>query len=327
MTENVPHKSQNSAPISSEGTWFLTGPTASGKSLVAVEIALQIGAEIISMDSMAVYRGMEIGTAKPEPRLRDRVVHHLLDLVDPAEEFSLAEYLQAAHRAAEEIRLRGRQVLFVGGTPLYLRALLRGASTGPPPDWDFRKEMQSLEARNGPGTLHAKLETVDPLSAQRLQPGDLKRIIRALEVFERTGTTISSQQVHAQDPEGPLHPRVIAIHWPRDILHERINRRVLEMFDQGLVAETQALLCRVNPPGRTARQALGYREVAEHLVGKMSLDEAIAAVQVRTRQFAKRQMTWIRSFREIQLVSPDPQDSPAQIAKRILEPLGEGLSP
>jgi tRNA dimethylallyltransferase len=216
-------------------SWFLTGPTASGKSAVGVALARRIGAEIISMDSMALYRGMDIGTAKPTPQERRSVPHHLIDVIEPGDEFSLAQYLSAAGREAAEIAGRGRQSLFVGGTPLYLKGLLRGIFEGPPADWPLRRRLADEAQTHGGAWLHERLAQVDPAAAARLHPNDTRRLIRALEVFEKTGQPISRLQRQFQIGRRSEECRVFVLDWPRPELHVRIDRRVREMFAAGLV--------------------------------------------------------------------------------------------
>ncbi|HLA83367.1 MAG TPA: tRNA (adenosine(37)-N6)-dimethylallyltransferase MiaA [Thermoguttaceae bacterium] len=281
--------------------WFLTGPTASGKTTVGLELARRIGAEIISMDSMALYRGMDIGTAKPSAAERREVVHHLVDVLESGEEFSLAQYVEAAGRAAEEIRGRGRAVLFVGGTPLYLKALLRGIFEGPPADWTLRRQLRDEAAQNGPETLHRRLAEVDSEAAARLHANDLRRVIRALEVFEKTGEPISRLQRQFDRARPAEECRVFVLDWPREALYERIDERVRWMFDEGLVEEVHRLLAL---PGlsRTAGQALGYREVIELIRQEGDPAQTIGLVQTHTRQFAKRQGTWFRGLSECRFV-------------------------
>ena len=179
--------------------WFLTGATAVGKTAVGLALAEQLGAEIISLDSMAVYRGMDIGTAKPSPAQQAQVPHHLIDIVDPCEEFSVERYLDAAFAKITEIAARGREVLFVGGTPLYLKALLRGLSAGPPANWQLREEIEAEVKKVGSQVLHERLEQVDPLAASQIHPRDTRRLIRALEVFRSTGEPISHHQWHFEE--------------------------------------------------------------------------------------------------------------------------------
>lgn len=302
------------AEIPTADCWFLTGPTASGKTAVGVELALQLGAEIVSLDSMALYRGMDIGTAKPSPSERRGVPHHLVDVLDPAEECSLAHYVAAAHRVTAEIRGRGREVLFVGGTPLYLKALLRGIFQGPAADWEFRRRLQAEAESKEAGWLHAQLATVDPVSAGRLHPGDVRRLIRALEVFEKTGRPMSDwqRQFDRARPAGAC--RVFALDWPRPELHRRIDARVDAMFAAGFVEEARKLLANPGGLSHTARQALGYREIWAHLEGRFDLDATVLLVKTHTRQFAKRQSTWFRSLSECRRVAGAEAGAPALAA-------------
>ncbi len=306
-----------------DNCWFLTGPTASGKTHIGFELAEQLGAEIISLDSMAVYRDMDIGTAKPNIEHRQRISHHLLDLASPQDDFSLAKYLEYAYRAIDEIHDRNRQVLFVGGTPLYLKCLLRGVDSGPPPDWEFREEVQRELHTAGSQALHHRLRQVDPLAADKLHPNDTRRIIRALEVYKNTGQPLSHRQLHFQDPPVEQSNRVFVLDWPRDQLHERIHQRVDAMFEMGIVEEVQLLVKKYGNLGRTARQAVGYREVLEFLDGSIDLNEAKNKVKTRTRQFSKRQGTWFRSLSECRFIPISGQVVPQKIVPQII---GQSLS-
>ncbi len=298
--------------------WVLAGPTAVGKSAVALELAERLNAEIVALDSMTVYRGMDIGTAKPSQDNQSRVPHHLLDVIDPHEEYSLADYLRAAGVACAGIVSRGHVPLFVGGTGLYLRGVLRGLFEGPSANWDIRRELEEVERSQGEGTLHRRLQTVDPESAAWLHPHDQRRIIRALEVFQLTGEPLSRLQ-----QEATLHPeqRPQHVYWlepPRDWLHTRIDRRVDSMFAAGLVEEVQQLLALPQGLGRSARQALGYKEVLDHLAGTCNLAATVDTLQTRTRQFAKRQHTWFRNLPECGAWSITGCESPAEIAESLL---------
>jgi tRNA dimethylallyltransferase len=299
--------------------WFLAGPTACGKSAAGCELADLLNAQIISLDSMALYRGMDAGTAKPDAAMRARVPHHLIDILDPHEDFSLAEYVQAAHAAARAIVACGQVPLFVGGTGLYLRGVLRGVLEGPPADWNLRKELDDLAEREGNEALRARLYRIDSALAARLHPDDRRRIIRGIEVFELTGVPLSAQQRQEALPcdVRPLH--VYWLHPPRDWLYARIDQRVTEMFGAGLVEEVERLLASDCPPGKIARQALGYKEVIEHLGGGLSLAETVTLVQTRTRQFAKRQHTWFRNLNECTAVEITGAESPREIATRLFE--------
>ena len=298
-------------------SWFLTGPTAAGKTGGAVELARRIGAEIISMDSMALYRDMDIGTAKPNAAQRQAVPHHLLDVLDPSEQCSLAWYLDAAERQAEQIRARGHEVLLVGGTPLYLKGLLRGIFQGPPADWTLRHRLQAEAQGQDAAWLHGKLSAVDPVSAGRLHPNDSRRLIRALEVFELTGRPISQWQQQFEQGRRADQCRVFVLDWPRPELNERIDRRVDAMFAAGLVEEVRGLMALPQPLGKTARQAVGYGEVIEHLEGRFRLAETVERVKTRTRQLAKRQGTWFRSLSECRFVSLSGPIDPDVVAGEI----------
>ncbi len=299
--------------------WFLTGATAGGKTAVGVELARRIGAEIVSLDSMALYRGMDIGTAKPTAAERREVSHHLVDILEPHQEFSLAQYVDAAQRSIHEIKDRGREVLFVGGTPLYLKGLLRGIFQGPPADWDLRRRLAEQAETEGPGFLHRRLAEVDPPAAERLHPNDTRRLIRALEVYEKTGQPISRLQREFDVARPADACRVFVLRWPTHELNARIDRRVDEMFAAGLVEEVRALLLRPQPLSKTAAQAVGYREVIEHLRGERGLAETVELVKTHTRRFAKRQRTWFRSLSECRFVPVDDPIDPGEVARRIAE--------
>ncbi len=298
--------------------WFLTGPTASGKTGVALALAERLRAEIISLDSMALYRGMDIGTAKPTADQRAVVPHHLLDLIEPEEEFSVARYLEAAHATIADIRARDREVLFVGGTPLYLKVLLRGLFEGPEADWEFRSQIEEELRTVGQEALFARLAQVDPLSAARLHPNDTRRLIRALEVYKITGQPISHQQMEFDEGRSAEECRVFVLQRPKEQLHAQIDERVDTMFAAGLVDEVRRLTSAGRRLGRTANQAVGYREVLDHLAGRLSLDEAVEQVKTRTRRFAKRQATWFRSLSECRSVPIEDELSAEEIAERIL---------
>jgi tRNA dimethylallyltransferase len=327
------HGDEEDRPLSGEipplppvaDAWFLTGPTAAGKTKVGVQLAQRLNAEIISLDSMAIYRGMDIGTAKPTAEDRAAVTHHLLDIASPREEFSLSEYLDAAHVAVAEIRSRGKEALFVGGTPLYLKALLRGAYQGPPADWAFREQIEKELADVGLEALHERLQVIDPLLAAKLHPRDKRRIIRGLEVFRLTGQPLSHQQNQFDLANSAEASNVFVLHWPRELLHQRIEARVDQMFAAGLVTEVKSLIAEHGQLSRTAAQAVGYREVLEYLSliprdatsSPLTLEQCVDAVKTRTRQFAKRQETWFRSLSECTFIELDIDHSPEQVAERI----------
>jgi tRNA dimethylallyltransferase len=277
---------------------YLTGPTASGKTAIGVLLARRLEAEIIAMDSMTLYRGMNIGTAKPTPAERAGVPHHLIDALDPWQQASVANYREWARSAIEAIESRGKRVLFVGGTALYLKALIRGLFEGPAADLSLRQRLEEAADQHGNEALHEWLKALDPATAARLHPNDRRRIIRALEIFELTGQPLSRLQAEHDRP-APRETMVIALERPRAELYERIDRRVTAMFEAGLVEEVKALMAGPRLLSPVAAQAVGYREVIELLEGKFTLDETIQRVQTRSRQFAKRQATWFRGLAEV----------------------------
>lgn len=244
---------------------------------------------------MAVYRGLDVGTAKPSAADRATVPHHCLDLVAPADSFSVAAWLTAAGAAVADCRSRGRRILFVGGTPLYLRALRDGLAELPAADPALRAELLAEAAAAGPETLHARLATLDPAAAARIHPRDTKRLVRALEVAALTGRPLSA--AHAPEPDPLFESRLMVLDVSRATLAARIDRRVAAMFAGGLVEETAAALAAPGGIGPTASQAAGYTEAIDLLAGRIDRAEAIRRTQARTRQLAKRQRTWLRSFK------------------------------
>lgn len=299
--------------------WFLTGATASGKSAISQQLAQRLDAEILSLDSMAVYRGMDIGTAKPSEADRQKWPHHLIDMRDPNETFSTSQYREAALEKIAEIQSRGKSVLFVGGTALYLKAMLRGMFQGPPADWDFRNSITEEIAESGGEFLHERLLMVDPVAAHNIHPNDHRRIIRALEVFSSTGKPISHWQMEFDNPTPAEQCKVFAIRHPRETLHERIEQRVGQMFESGLVDEVKSLLETYGSLGQTAAQAVGYREVIEHLDGKHNEAETRDLVLVRTRKFARHQETWFRNLTECRWVELAADSSPESVTDTICE--------
>ena len=290
-------------PDAFEHALILTGPTGSGKSRLGVELAERLGAEIVSMDSMALYRGMDVGTAKPSAADRQRVPHHLIDVLDPWQSASVAWWLEQAAACCQDIERRGKRVLIVGGTPLYLKALLRGLFDGPPADPDLRRQLAEEAERDGREHLHSRLADVDPVAAARLHPNDLRRVIRALEVWQLTGRPISAWQQEWAPAEQPFPPaatadRVLWLDRPRQELYARIDARVHEMMAAGLVEEVRGLRRLGGQLSREAAQALGYKEVLDHLDGGAGLDETVRLIQTRSRNFAKRQLSWFRHLPE-----------------------------
>ncbi len=302
---------------------YLTGPTASGKTAVGVALAQRLGAEVIALDSMTLYRGMDIGTAKPAVAERGGILHHLIDVIDPWEAASVSAYRDWAREAATQVEERGKRALFVGGTALYLKALLRGLFKGPGGSVELRRRLEHDAEVHGDEVLHRRLADLDPAAAGRLHVHDRRRIIRALEVIELAGKPISVLQTEHDHP-APAEVRVFALDLPRAVLHERINRRVVKFFESGLIAEVRALQSGPEPLCPVAAQGIGYREVIAMLAGSATLEETIERVQARSRQFAKRQMTWFRGLEEVQLVPIGRDESPEGIAQRVLQLIERG---
>ena len=299
--------------------WFLAGPTASGKTEVSLQLAEHLDAEIIGLDSMSLYRGMDIGTAKPSVDERSRVPHHLIDVLDPHEEFTVADYVIEAEKICRQIVARGKVPLFIGGTGLYLRGVLRGVFAAPAADWEFRRQMEQRGESEGVDALHQKLSQVDPETAVRLHPNDTRRVIRALEVFHLTGQPVSAQQ---QEQPLPIGERPEHVYWlspPREWLYDRINRRAQLMIDAGWVEEVQALLQRESGISRTAMQALGYQELIAHLNGECTLAAAVEQIQTRTRQFAKRQHTWFRNLEECRPIEITGDETAGRIVDQLMQ--------
>ena len=272
----------------------LAGPTASGKSRLALRLAQEFSGEILCCDALQIYRGMEIGTAKPTVAERALVPHHLVDLRDPTAEFSAGEYERAGREALESVRRRGRLPLVVGGTGLYLRALERGLFEGPGRSEELRARMRRIAARGGAARLHRALARVDPASGARIAPADLPRIIRAYEVYCQSGTPISRWHARATRPAEGFRWCKLALSIPRPELYARINARVDEMFERGFVDEVRDLLRRF-PRDAPAFKAIGYRQVARFLEGALTLPEAMEEVRRQSRRYAKRQLTWFRA--------------------------------
>ncbi|MEW4570050.1 tRNA (adenosine(37)-N6)-dimethylallyltransferase MiaA [Tautonia sp. JC769] len=308
---------------------YLTGPTASGKTGVGIALAERLDAEVIALDSMTLYRGMDIGTAKPTEAERRGIPHHLIDVLDPWQSASVADYRDRAADALRAIASRNRPALFVGGTPMYLKALLRGLFDGPAADPGLRRTLEDEADRLGNTALHARLAAVDPPSASRLHPNDRRRVIRALEVFTLTGRPLSAlQQEH--DRPAPASVPVFCLDRPRAELYDRINRRVTSMFADGLIDEVRRLLARPHPPHPVPMQGVGYREVLDLLAGRLpSESAALDLIQTRTRQFAKRQLTWFRSLAEVQFLPLSAPEPPDHTASRLLSllPSTEPLAP
>jgi len=277
---------------------ILPGPTGSGKTVLSLELAERFGGEIVSCDSVAVYRGMELGTAKPTKEERARVPHHLIDVAEPDEPFTAGEYSRRARAALREIAARGRLPIVTGGTGLYLRALTEGLFAGPARREDLRARLRRSAERRGSGWLHRVLRRLDAATAERIHANDTAKLIRAIEVCVAARTPMS--EVMARDPLTGFRLMRIGLNPPRAALYQRLNERCAAMFAAGLVEEARVLLKRYGPV--KALDSLGYRQARSVLDGAMSEQEAIAAAQQGHRNYAKRQMTWFRREPEVQWI-------------------------
>jgi tRNA dimethylallyltransferase len=272
----------------------IVGPTASGKSALALRLARERGGEIVSCDSQQVYRGLDIGTAKPTPEERREIPHHLIDVADPDATFSAADYARLARAALGDIRGRGRLAIVAGGSGLYLRALLEGLFEGPSRDEGLRRRLEELAERFGDARLHRLLSRVDPEAAARIQERDRVRIVRALEVFRATGQPISTHHRAGAQPLRGYPFRLLGLSQDRVELRRAVERRTRAMLERGLLEEVQCLLDRGLGPELRPLRAIGYREAIRVLGGEMSLEEAERAIVTETMRLAKRQMTWFR---------------------------------
>jgi tRNA dimethylallyltransferase len=296
----------------------LLGPTAVGKTEIAIQLAQRLNAEIVSVDSRQIYRQMDIGTAKPTAEEQQAARHHLIDCVDISQPFSVADYQSLADAAIADIRNRGKRVLLVGGAGLYFRAIVDGLFEGPGANPALRKRLEAEAAQNGVDSLHNRLQTCDPESADRIHPNNLVRVIRALEVYELTGTPMSElqQQWH---PEKQRYPFIaFGLTMPRALLYRRIEQRVDVMLANGLIAEVESLLAAGYARDSVALQSFGYRELIAYLDGDCTYLEAISQLKQNTRRFAKRQLTWFRKDTRIEWVDRESTSDIVGIIFRFL---------
>lgn len=293
----------------------VVGATASGKSEVALELAERAGGEIVSFDSMQVYRGMDIGTAKPSLAERRRVPHHLIDAVDISEMYDASQFAARARDAVAEIQRQGKWAILCGGTGLYFNAFFSGIGSAPTADPELREVLEKTPLPE----LLRELQERDPLTHEKIDRQNPRRVIRAVEVIRQTGRPFSEQRAHWNAPE-IAHP-IFGLRRATADLHDRINRRVDAMFAAGLVDETRRLIAAGLESNRTAMQALGYRQVIEHLRGERSLGETVELVKLRTRQFAKRQMTWFRRQLPVNWVEAAREETAKEVSEKILAAL------
>ncbi len=302
----------------------IAGPTASGKTALAVELAKAVNGEVVSCDSMQVYKRMDIGTAKPTQEEMDGVTHHMLSVAEPEEDFSVSRYCEMAAPIVDDIVYRGKTAIIAGGTGLYMDALIRGNSFAPYPSTGRRQELEQLAENEGIEAVISKLRAVDPDSAARLHPSDKKRIIRAMEVYLETGMTITEHNLRTQ----AIPPRYTPVWFAlededRQALYDRIDRRVLQMLSDGLIEEIKELLASGVPAKATAMQAIGYKEFVSALSGLCSIEEAAAQVQLSSRHYAKRQLTWFRKNPTIHWLRRAKGEGTAEILSRARQILGD----
>lgn len=299
----------------------IAGPTGAGKSDLALRIAEAIGGEIVNYDSVQIYRGFDIGSAKPSSAMRARVPHHLFDIIDADEEFNAADYARLARATCREIASRGRRAILVGGTFFYLRALLHGLPEMPGRDADLRARIRRVAERpRGNERLHRWLSKIDPQSGRRIAPADRHRVERALEVWLTTGRPISEWERPAAGTTEEMAATTIGLTMERVRLTERLDRRVDAMYIAGLVDETRGLLARY-PRATRPFGTIGYAEAAAVVLGEMNVDTAIAETKRRTRAYAKRQMTWLRSERNVQWIEVTSEDETYAAAMRLINEL------
>jgi len=295
---------------------LILGVTASGKGRLAFDLAEHLDAEIISIDSMKVYRRMDIGTAKPPKEARQRVNFHLIDVVEPSDSFSVGAFLDAASDAMEQIKSRNNKIVAVGGTALYIKSLLYGLFDGAGTDEKIRTELRTRAEAEGLAELHRELTKIDPAAAERINPNDARRIVRALEVYQLTGKPISSFQKQWHQRQIKHDWTIIGLRREKADASGRINRRVKKMIDAGLVDEVKSLLDEKQPLSKQARCAIGYAEIIEHLNGQISLEDAIESIKINTRRLAKGQRTWFKTFQNVHWLDIAEDETPGQIFDR-----------
>ena len=295
---------------------LILGVTASGKSRLAFDLAEHFDAEIISIDSMKVYRRMDIGTAKPPKQARELIKYHLIDVVEPSDSFSVGAFLDAASDAMDQIKKNNKKIIAVGGTALYIKSLLYGLFEGAGTNEQIRTELRARAEAEGLGELHRDLMKIDPIAAERINPNDAKRIIRALEVYQITGKPISSFQKQWEQRQIKHGWTIIGLRREKIHASSLINRRVKMMIDAGLVDEVKSLLDEDKPLGKQARCAIGYAEIIEHLNGRIGLEEAIESIKVNTRRLAKGQRTWFKTFQNVHWLDIANDETPEQTLTR-----------
>ena len=304
---------------------LILGVTASGKSRLSFELAESLQTEIISIDSMKVYRRMDIGTAKPSVEAQRQVKYNLIDVVEPSESFNVNSFVEMTNEVIDRLADSDKQVIAAGGTALYIKALLYGLFDGPGSDEGIRAKLKAAAESEGLGKLYSQLERVDPAAAERIHPNDAKRVVRALEVYELTDRPISSfqQQWGQQSPADDWV--VVGLRRDKEDESKRINARVKRMIEEGLVDEVKSLLAEPKPLSKQARGAIGYAEIIAHLAGKMSLDEAVETIKKNSRHLAKHQRTWFKTF-NVNWLDIEEREQPGQILARTKKLLEEKIN-
>jgi tRNA dimethylallyltransferase len=295
--------------------YFLLGPTASGKTAVALELAGLLNAEILSLDSMLVYQGMDIGTAKPSAEEMAAVPHHLIDLVPASEDFSVAKYLQAAAAAEAEVHARGKKALYVGGTTMWFKALVFGLLEIPDASPELEQELETELEQNGSTALRTELESVDPAAAKRIHPNDTRRLLRAIGVWRTTGKSMSDWQ-EQWGQRATIDEPAALLEWPREVLHQRVANRFQTMVEDGLLEEVQAIL-ESGGFSRSAGKAIGYWQVIDYIEGRCTLEVALQRAVTKTNVLIRRQMTWLRSFPDLQRIEMQASEPASVVAARL----------
>lgn len=302
----------------------IAGPTASGKTALAVALAKAVNGEVVSCDSMQIYKRMDIGTAKPTAEEMEGIPHHMLSVAEPEEDFSVSRYCNMASPIVEDILARGKTAIIAGGTGLYMDSLIRGNTFAPYPSTGRRQELEEIAAEQGIEAVLSQLQKVDPESAARLHPSDQKRIIRAMEVFLETGMTITEHNRRTQQIPPKYSPVWFALEDEnRQDLYDRIDSRVLKMLEDGLIGEIESLLASGVPEKATSMQAIGYKEFVDALQGRCSMEEATALVQQASRHYAKRQLTWFRRNPTIHWLRRSPGETTGEILARAQQILSD----
>ena len=298
----------------------VAGPTASGKTGLAIDICKAVNGQVVSADSMQIYKHMDIGTAKPSQQEQDGIVHHLIDIVPPTENFSLADYVNVAHETIAQVHGTGMAPVMAGGTGLYIDTVINNIDLAETEkDEALRQELAAFAAKHGNEALHEKLKQPDPESHARLHPNDVKRVVRALEVLYTSGQTISEHNRASRNRPSPYSALMMGIQWPREELYRRIDLRVDQMMCQGLLQEVETLVAAGLNETHTAMQAIGYKELLQYLAGSISQEEAIEKIKMESRRYAKRQLSWFARHGEMLWFAPDQVEQAVMAAKTFLQ--------